>query len=429
MGRRSETYEVVLTARDELTRILGQIGPTTIKAGRQASRALRGVGSVLAGVQKAARATFGTIGRGLRGLGRAVGRALRPGIASITLFLATFAGISKATTDALRFSEAMSEVSTIVDTSAVSMEGLAQATLDQARAFGTSELDQARALYQSISAGITDTAEATEFLNTATGLAVAGLATTSSTVNVLTNILNAYNLEASEAARVSDVLFATVRAGKTTISELAAGLSVAIPQAANLGVTVEELGAIIATITAGGGGSTAEAATQVASVLRQLQVRFDEVQKALARTGVEFDLNTVRARGLVPVLQDIRDAAGSDERILDILGSRAEALNAVLNTTGRNLGRFESILRQTTNSAGEAGEALDKRLADPAVYVQRLLEERPEVKGIAVPGMPIGVAGDGRAESEGLRRVIFRRDGPHDGLCARHAVVVLSDSA
>ena len=43
----------------------------------------------------------------------------------------------------------------------------------------------------------------------------------------------------------------------------------------------------------------------------------------------------------------------------------------------------------------------------PADVVKQLLREKPRVEGIAVPGMPAGLAGDGVAESEPYDVVAF----------------------
>ena len=45
----------------------------------------------------------------------------------------------------------------------------------------------------------------------------------------------------------------------------------------------------------------------------------------------------------------------------------------------------------------------------PADDVKRLLSERPDVAGISVPGMPIGLTRDGRSEPAALRRAGVRR--------------------
>ena len=54
------------------------------------------------------------------------------------------------------------------------------------------------------------------------------------------------------AGKASDILFQTVEKGKTTIPELGASLGQVMPFAASAGVSLESVGAAMATITAGG---------------------------------------------------------------------------------------------------------------------------------------------------------------------------------
>lgn len=366
MATQSESYEVVLRARDELTRILKAIGPETAKSTSEAARGVARFAQSLREGEGGARRFGSVVGGVFSSLGRGIRSFLRPGIGQIAILLGSVAGLSGAVRGASAFSQAMSEVGTIVDTTTVSMEALRDGVLDTAKALGLSELNQAKALYQAISAGVAAGADSLLFLGEASKLAVAGVSDTASTVDLLTNVLNAYRLEVSETTRVSDALFETVRLGKTTISELASGLSVAIPLASQLGIDIEELGAAVATITAGGGGTTSEAATQIAAVLRSLLTNFEQIQEAVRAAGGEFDIASIKSDGLAATLQRIRDAAGgSEERIIELV-TRAEALNAVLNLTGGNLERFVANIGDVRDSAGATERALKTQMEDPA---------------------------------------------------------------
>ena len=76
-------------------------------------------------------------------------------------------------------------------------------------------------LYQTLSAGITDVTDATEFMRVAVTLSTGGVAEMSDVVRALAATLNAYSLGVEEAEKISDLLFTTVRLGMTTMPELA----------------------------------------------------------------------------------------------------------------------------------------------------------------------------------------------------------------
>ena len=67
--------------------------------------------------------------------------------------------------------------------------------------------------------------------------------------DILTTVLNAFKIEAKDVDKVSDVLFTTVRLGKTTLSELSSSLAQVAPLASASGVKFEEIAAAIATLT------------------------------------------------------------------------------------------------------------------------------------------------------------------------------------
>ncbi len=92
--------------------------------------------------------------------------------------------------------------------------------------------DITQATYQAISAGI-DVDSVVDFLDAASKAAVAGNSTLTTSVEALTTAVNAFESQGVTAARASDVLFATVKAGVTTFEELNASLGQASAVAAS----------------------------------------------------------------------------------------------------------------------------------------------------------------------------------------------------
>jgi hypothetical protein len=242
---------IVVRARDLATKTIANIGPTAQRAGALARRA------------------FDSMSGGIKAVGAGIAKMLTPGFGKLIALFAGFQVIRSMVRHAHDFRIAMAEVSTIVDTSAVSMEVLTRGVRELAKAHGAHEQVVAKGLYQAISAGVEAGAKSLIFLERASELAIAGVADTEQAVDVLTTVLNAYGLQVEQATRVSDVLFKTVELGKTTIPELAQNLGQAIPFAATLGTTLEEVAAIMATVTKGG-INTAEAATGIKSVMAAL---------------------------------------------------------------------------------------------------------------------------------------------------------------
>ena len=145
----------------------------------------------------------------------------------------------------------------------------------------------ADATYQAISASV-DTADAVSFVGTSVGLAKAGFLETADAVDVLTTIINAYGLEASDAGRLSDILIQTQNDGKTTVNELSQSMGQVIPLASAYGVNIENLAASYAQLTKNG-VATAQAGTYLKSMLNELGDSGSDVGEILkSKTGKSF---------------------------------------------------------------------------------------------------------------------------------------------
>ena len=209
----------------------------------------------------------------------------------------------------------------------------------------------ANGIYNAISAGITGTEEEIAgFVEQAGKVAVAGLSDTNTAVNALTSVVNAYGLGAQGAKKVSDIFFATIKAGKTSFEELNAGLSNVVPAASAAGISFEEVGATIAKLTTVG-IPTAQATTQLRAVIVELQKPGAELAKVLEKAGLSgAELQKQLAKpveeggGLVNVLQRVDGAAKGLGKNLTQVFSSTEASSAALSVTGKNAASSIQIL-------------------------------------------------------------------------------------
>ncbi len=257
------------------------------------------------------------------------------------------------------FSIAIAEVATLVDTAEVSNRELSNQVLELSDTFGVGTTDVAKALYQAISSGAVTATESNDFLVTSLRLARAGLVSAERAVDGLTTVLNAFNLPVEEAGRVSDILFATVRAGKTDLESLSSFLFQAVPIAATLGVRFEEVTASLVALTAQG-TPTRVAFTQIRAAMQGLIRPTDELTEIFQAQGFESGELAIRSLGLQGALEILARATGGSASELQALLGSVEAVQGVLGTTGQNAGRFADALDAVTNSAGATDEAFEK---------------------------------------------------------------------
>ena len=121
------------------------------------------------------------------------------------------------------FEKQMAEVSTMIDVPSKHLRTLSDDVLKMSKHFGVATEGLSRGLYNILSATV-PVEKSIEVLGVSAKAAVAGLSDVGQTADVITGVLNAYGMETSDATKVSDILFTTVKRGKTTFSELSNNL-------------------------------------------------------------------------------------------------------------------------------------------------------------------------------------------------------------
>ncbi len=218
----------------------------------------------------------------------------------------------------------------------------------------------AEALFFVTSAGFRGAA-AMDVLEISAKAATAGLGSVKSVADAITSAVSAYGAANLTAAEAGDILVATVREGKVEASALAGTLGRVIPIAAELGVSFDDVGAALATMTRV--GLSAEEAT---TALRGI---FNAILKpgSLARKTLEdFNLSAgdLRERlsggeSLLDILLDLKDRFEGNEDALARVFPRVRGLVGVLSLVGENAKTAEAIFGRMDDTLGDLGAAFD----------------------------------------------------------------------
>lgn len=249
---------------------------------------------------------------------------------------------SRATKSAIDFEQGLAKTSTLLPPASRNMDQFAKG-LERIRLSGVggslSELTEG--LYQAVSAGV-DAKNAVEFLDVAARAAKAGFTDTDTAIDGLTSVINAYGMSASDASKVADVFFVTQNRGKTTFGELSSSIGRVLPNAAALGVSFEQIGAALQTLTVGG-ISTNIAVTGLNAIIA-----------GFIRQGDGAKLTTL---GISGALQDLnKRTGGSTTEIQKYLGG-IEALTPALALMRNGSSELNENLAATANAAGTAQDA------------------------------------------------------------------------
>lgn len=275
-------------------------------------------------------------------------------------FAAGVALIGKAVMDFGGFEKQMNEVFTLLP--GISGEAMGEMT-EQVKTFavefGVLPQEVVPALYQSLSAGVpADNVFA--FLETAQKLAKGGVTDLTTAVDGLSSVVNAYGADVLPATQASDLMFTTVKLGKTNIEELSAALFQVTPTAAGLGIEFGNVTAALAAMTLQG-VPTSVATTQ----LRQLFVELSKEGSAAAATFEELSGKSFRdfiaGGGNVQEALQVMEAGAADAgmSISDMFGS-VEAGSAALALTGGGTEAFTNALAGMEDSAGATDAAFEQ---------------------------------------------------------------------
>lgn len=269
------------------------------------------------------------------------------------------------------YTDAVAKVGTVADLQSVPLEKLRDDMLQLSTETGRGAGEIADATYQAISASV-DTADAVSFVGTSVGLAKAGFLETADAVDVLTTIINAYGLEASDAGRLSDILIQTQNDGKTTVNELSQSMGQVIPLASAYGVNIENLAASYAQLTKNG-VATAQAGTYLKSMLNELGDSGSDVGEILkSKTGKSFGQLMNDGMSLGDVLGILNDSVNGDSEALAGLWSSSEASTGALSILSSGVGAFNDELGNMQDSTGNVADALET-LSTPSAKAQESL--------------------------------------------------------
>ena len=284
-----------------------------------------------------------------------------------------------ATKAAADFESAMREVNTMMGLTEDDFKAFSGEVEVLATGLGVDAVESAKALYQAISAGVPKD-NAIEFLRIATEAAIGGITSTEVAVDGLSTVINAFKLPLSDTQRVADLMFQTVKGGKTTFEELSAALFNVAPIAAASGVSFDEVSAALATMTKQG-VPTKIATTQLRQAMVTLQKPTEDMNKVIKDLGYESGQTMLEELGLAEALNQLRDATGgSNEKLMKMFGS-VEAGAAVLSLTGDNAQMFAADLDAMAQSEGAATAAFQEMEKSASRQMEAL---KNSAQGVAI---------------------------------------------
>ncbi|MBU1067739.1 phage tail tape measure protein [Patescibacteria group bacterium] len=267
------------------------------------------------------------------------------------------------------FQEEMSKVNTMLDDSTAKfLPEFSDELLDMSVKYGQGTKTLSDGLYDILSASI-PAEDALQVLDDSVRAAVGGFTDAGIAADAITTILNSYQLQAEDSADVSDLLFSIVKRGKTTFGELAGSIGTVASTASIAGLSLEELGASLATMTRAG-LNTEMATTSLNSILKAFTTPTDQAQEAANKFGLELNTNTLRSEGLVGALSKLKNATEEEIAVIFANQRAFKGLAAIIQQTEGYTYDLDVML----NRAGMTTEAYDKAIKNINVKKKQLAE-------------------------------------------------------
>ncbi len=315
----------------------------------QASGQLRQVNAEMTRISNSTRATGSAFQNLVGGFNKYFGL--------VTAFAASFGaivlGFRKLRTVIYDFEEHITNVYTLLSEADYLKfkDILAESSIDMIRRYGFEIKDVNKALFDTISAGVS-AADAVQFMDNAAKLAVGGVTKLSVAVDGMTSIYNAYGLAAGDTEKISASFFSAQKYGKTTVEQLAGSIGSVVPIAASAGVSYQELLSAVAALTTQG-LSTDMAMTAIKNSIMAIIKPTDTAAKTLKEFGVPIGFTEIRAKGLGYTLERLNELIRENPDAISEAIPNIRGLLGVTALSGKGLEKYNEILKQVNTDYGQ----------------------------------------------------------------------------
>lgn len=260
------------------------------------------------------------------------------------------------------FDKQMRDVNSISNLTEKSLKGLSKQVLQltlEVRQFSPEQM--AQGLYQIASSGFYG-AKGLKVLEEAAKTAVAGVAGMETTATALTGILQAYNLQAEDARKVSDILFNTVNYGIIRMEELTNGIGGVSAAAANAKIPLEDVSGLIISLTRAG-FMPANALVRVERFITAFTMKPDkDLVKLMNSLGVSSGTEMFQKYGIVGAIEKIYNLTkgGKGNLLGDLFGDKREQ-QAIASLVQDNAKRIKESMELAKKYDGARDRAYNEQ--------------------------------------------------------------------
>ncbi len=267
-----------------------------------------------------------------------------------------FAMLKKATQNAVAFGVELAQISSIARN--YDMSKIKNGLLELSSSYGGA-IQNAEALYYAYSSGVSGSEnDLLAFTGEMSKLSVLIRSGVTPTVNAATSAMNAYNISAARAGEITDLFYTIVEKGKASGSELANSFGQVSPTAKTLGLTLNELGAAITSLSKV--QPTRVAITGLNNMLSKILKPTKESRLAFQRMGVDVSYSAIQTKGFTGVMNELREALQGNTQEIKNMFPDIRGQRAAMYLLGAGWRDFSDMLLAFEHKSGNANAAMGK---------------------------------------------------------------------
>ncbi|QEE37930.1 MULTISPECIES: phage tail tape measure protein [unclassified Methylobacterium] len=265
-----------------------------------------------------------------------------------------------ATSAVIEFDEQLKQFQAITGTANAEMDGFRKQLLDVA---STSKFSVGELTTVAVALGQTglSASEVGKALKPVVDLAAASGSTLQQSVEAITGVLGAYNLEAGRAGEVADVFVGALNATKLTMDQLQLGIQYAANIARDSGISFSELTASIGAVAQAGVKSGSTIGTGIRQLITEFSEPSDKLRGVLKELNIDLGDVNLRTQGFSGVLKNLKEGGFTTADALRSLDLRASAAFAALAGQSDKIEELQQeflLSSAAAESASTANESL-----------------------------------------------------------------------
>ncbi len=253
----------------------------------------------------------------------------------------------------------LAEIQTIGPQFKKNFAGLDEQIKNFARLTGFTLDESTAGLYQTLSNQVATVGDEFNFMGSSAKLAVAGVAELDSAVNLLSSAINSYGKSSAESDDIAGKMFKTIELGRFRIEDIANSYGRVLGLASQIGVSLSEVNASMATLTSTGMDHN-EAMTLITNTQLKLIKPTKKLKEVFDAIGVPTAEAGIAAFGFQGFLQKIAEHGGSSATEMGKLYGRIRAVRGALGLTNIAAEKYAENLRKIKEAGKETLEEAKK---------------------------------------------------------------------